>query len=51
MERPKLDVMKDWVSGLLRTAWGNRRLVLVESEYVMPLTLEEWWTGRRREHR
>jgi len=33
LERPQLDVMKDWVSELLRVAWGNGGLVLVESEH------------------
>ena len=33
LERPQLDVMNDWVSELLRVAWGNGRPVLVESEY------------------
>ena len=51
LERPKSDVMKNWVSGLLRTDWGDGRLVLVESVYVTSLALDEWWIGRRKEHR
>jgi hypothetical protein len=37
--------------GIAEDRPGDRRLVLVESEYVTPLTLEEWWIGRRKEHR
>jgi len=33
LERPQLDVMKDWVSELPRVAVGKGIVVLVESEY------------------
>jgi len=33
LERPQLDVRKDWVSLFARVAWGNGRLVLVVREY------------------
>jgi hypothetical protein len=33
LERPQLDVMKDWVSELSRVAVGKGIVVLVESEY------------------
>lgn len=33
LERPQLDVMKDWLSELSRVAVGKGIVVLVESEY------------------